>query len=208
MSPKHFFFTVLSVFFLNFPGVSQTTKVEKGRVEFPGYRIFEGAFDIDFTTQSIGVSEGKSFQIEEIVAFNYFDTDLNVERVFKTYEEINQDKNFYELVLEGKVEVWRKQYGGPLEKDMLQQSPLLSDYDQKFDYYYKAEESLVSMEEFNTTMLPEILKYHNKEIKKFILRYNLNLDYTTHQILLLKYYNSLYSPEIENLRLEKLLTIK
>ncbi|MBX2843941.1 MAG: hypothetical protein KTR26_19370 [Flammeovirgaceae bacterium] len=193
---------------INSSGFSQTIKVERGRVEFPGFRIIEGPFNIDFTSQTISVSEQKLFQVEEIVAFNYFDSELNVERVYKTFEENNLDKNFYELVLEGKVEVWRKLYSGLLEEAMIQQKTLLSDYDQKFDYYYKAGENLVAMEKFNTTILPEILKYHNKEVKKFILRYNLNLDYTTHQILLLKYYNSLYSPELENFRMEKLLTIK
>lgn len=208
MLSKYFFFLILSVFLINSSGFSQTTKVERGRVEFPGFRIIEGPFNIDFTSQTISVSEQKLFQVEEIVAFNYFDSELNVERVYKTFEENNLDKNFYELVLEGKVEVWRKLYSGLLEEAMIQQKTLLSDYDQKFDYYYKAGENLVAMEKFNTTILPEILKYHNKEVKKFILRYNLNLDYTTHQILLLKYYNSLYSPELENFRMEKLLTIK
>ncbi len=208
MLSKYFFFLILSVFLINSSGFSQTIKVERGRVEFPGFRIIEGPFNIDFTSQTISVSEQKLFQVEEIVAFNYFDSELNVERVYKTFEENNLDKNFYELVLEGKVEVWRKLYSGLLEEAMIQQKTLLSDYDQKFDYYYKAGENLVAMEKFNTTILPEILKYHNKEVKKFILRYNLNLDYTTHQILLLKYYNSLYSPELENFRMEKLLTIK
>lgn len=140
----------------------------------------------------------KTFSPYCVQYFKFFDPQLQMNRVFATFE--NNDlrrrenaRSFFEVMINGELAVLRKEETSftPVHEYSYSSIEFIPDKD--FSYFISHPEGVRKMKNFNKDVIP-LMADKNEEILEYMDKYELDSNNFMHQILIIDFYNYIKDP--------------
>lgn len=140
----------------------------------------------------------KTFSPYSVQYFKFFDPQLEMNRVFATFEDNDSRRrknvrSFFEVLINGELAVLRKEGSSftPVHQYSYSSIEFIPDMD--FSYFISHPEGVRKMINFNKDVLP-LMADKNVEIMEYIREHGLDSNDFVHQILIIDFYNYIKDP--------------
>lgn len=150
----------------------------------------------------------KTFSAYQVAKFSFNDTQLGFIRRFVSVPYEQESKNFsdafFEVIIQGEIRLLRraKAYVNGDVANESQEVYNVNGYTinnfqyqhaMSFDYFFQVDGQVVPSDKFKRMLLPDIRDSYNNAVAQFIDDNHLNIHKIYDQVLIIRYYNKIYS---------------
>lgn len=154
-----------------------------------------GVFSYSQSNELLYFKSGQRVRASEALYFQFYDPDERYNRYFFSHIDRNQEYSFYEVLLNGKLLLYRKSI--VVKKDIIdsknsQTTLLINKNIIEDQLYLNQNDIMVIIDDFEEQILP-LLKDQIKAVTSYIFSEQLDITLPSDQLLIIDHYNGLFN---------------
>lgn len=152
-----------------------------------------GDLSYNQSNELLHFKNGKVVKANEALYFQFYVPKEKFNRYFFSFVSSDRSYRFYEVLLNGKIPLYRKSI--MVEKDLIEShrsmtNLMIAKNVIETQLFINHDDVMIALEDFKMQILP-IMKDQIKSISKFIISEQLDLDQKSDQLIIIDYYNQL-----------------
>jgi len=170
-------------------------KYYNGVVVLDDRSTIRGLLSYNQSKERLSFESGQKISASEALYFQFYDPDEKYNRYFFSHIDKNQKYNFYEVLLNGKLLLFRKPI--VIKKDLIdnENSKTTLHINKNVienQLYLNQNDTMVIIDNFEEQILP-LLKDQIKAVSNYIFSKQLDITLPSDQLLIIDYYNGLFN---------------